>query len=218
MRNVGQVPDLPRTRPRPILGPINESGANGIPFNVPHYPVKFPAVANPMIVTFVLPERQSRSAEDHVGSFGAGFLDGARHIGHWPMGTEQNMDVVRHHHPSEQLVKPPLALRKQQGIDDACGNVRVFQLRGAGIGAVHLTVEGEEALAFREFFYWQVGNLPHVRQRPMESPGQEDWRSFRVPVWQSAAVEAHSNIVVASHNISHWQVGNLPHEGIDNAA
>src|SRR5258707_1659706 len=110
------------------------------------------------------------------------------------------MDVVRHHDPSEELVELPLLPRPHQCVDHTSGDSGILQPRRTRTGAVHLPIEGEESMAFREsrgswgeFF---------LGQRSEESPGQEYRHSFRVPVGQSAAIETHTNTVEANKEIS----------------
>jgi len=152
---VGQVPDLPknvfrRARPGPQFGSLHQSGPHRIRFDVPHDPLKLLTVAHPVIIGFVLPKLQPGSTQDEIGFPRAGVLHCASYFPQRFVGLQQNMHVVRHNHPCEELVQTPFPACDEQRLCDRDGHVRMSQEGWPRIGRVQLPIQQEESSAFRE--------------------------------------------------------------------
>ena len=66
------------------------------------------------------------------------------------VGLQQNMHMVRHHYPCEELIQPPFPARDEQGLRDRSGYLWMFEERGSRTGRVQLPVQQEEPSAFGE--------------------------------------------------------------------
>ena len=151
---MGQVPDLPnyvfrRARPRPQFDPLYQRGPHWIPFDISDDTLKFLAVPHPVVIGFVLPKPQTGSTQDEIGFPRAGVLHCARHLPQWFVGLQQNMYMVRHNHPCEELVQSPFPACDVQRLCDRSGHLRMPQEGWPRIGRVQLSIEQEEPSALR---------------------------------------------------------------------
>jgi hypothetical protein len=73
-----------------------------------------------------LPEGLSRAAQDQVRGSGSGSFDPSRNRGQFAKGFENQMDVIGHNHPGEQIVKPVLVGSMFKGFGNDVGDTWIF--------------------------------------------------------------------------------------------
>jgi hypothetical protein len=207
-KSVGQVSDLPvlkfirGTRPRPFLHALNQPRTHGVSFDVVNDTLKFPVVAHPMVMGFILPKRPSGSAKNDIRLTGARAFYSSGYLVHRFVRLRQNVYVVRHQHPSEEVAKFPMLVSGEQRPDHTGRYLWVYQPGWSRNRPIQFPVEQRKRRAFRG----GNGTDTHVtgaRQSAVKPPGQKDWNTFRLPMRQSTTIEADNETVVIIIDNSH---------------
>ena len=203
---VGQVSDLPeffrRTGPRPLFDTLDQPRAPRVSFDVSGDMLKFPVVAHPMVIRFVLPKRPPAAAKNDVCLPGARAFDGSGYLSQRLVGLQESVNMVRHHNPDEEVAQLPLFLGREHRVDNDSGDARICQPHRTRSRMVQLSVDLCEPLSLRgrRTVRTQVSG---ARQGAVKSPCQKDWHTFRVPMRQSTAIEADTKTVVTGIDNSH---------------
>lgn len=85
-----------------------------------------------MIERFLLPEGLPPSAEDLIREAGAGALDSSRDFPQRLEREDQNVHVVRHDNPGEEVAKLPLVSCHEESFDYGVGDFWISQPRRTG--------------------------------------------------------------------------------------
>jgi hypothetical protein len=204
--DVGQVPDLPSTAPGTKLGGRNKSRLDRFPFNVTGDSPEFGGIPNPVIVRFVLPEAGSPSFQNLIGNTSAAFLHSAGNRRQRGIRLNQNMHMVRHQNPGEQIVQLPDVLATIQSLYDCLCDTIIYEPHRSGRRPVQNPICSNKSLA--------GSSRPHKhpsRQTSVQSPRQENRGPLRLPVWQTALINLHTSLQCAQlRNFSLGRSGTCP--------
>lgn len=199
LKLVGQVSDLPeflrRTGPRPLLHGLNQPSAHRVLFDVACDALKFPIAAHPVVIGFILPERLASVAKNNVGLPGTRALDGSGYLSQRFVRLKNNVHVVGHQNPDEEIAQLPSQLRRKQRVDNNTGDARICHPCRTRSRIVQLSVGRYEPLSFRG------GNtvstqITNTRQQAEKPPCQKDRNTFRVPMRQSTTIETDRTTVL----------------------
>jgi hypothetical protein len=162
------VPHPVSTRPPPFLVRPDQSRPNRIILDILNQPPHLLPRPHPMIKRLILPESRSRPPQDPIRHPPSPPFDPWHSAGDLSHRPKNRMNMIRHNHPRDELIKMPCRLVVKQGIPYDRGNPRVLQphrSRPAG-----------------------------VRNRPRQPPGNED----RLPLWnpmrKMSASEGHCRL------------------------
>ena len=172
--------------PGPVLLSLDQTGSHGIRFDVADDAAALEVVAHPMIERFVLPERLPCPLENLVRAAGRGSFDRPRDQRHAGDRTQQSMDVIRHHHISDQVVSAKDAVAVFQGVGDQSGQPRVAQPLGSVYSTIQEAIDFDEGAAAVFLLSVAVGLAGEGTEQP---PGEEYGNRLRMPVRQFPAVE-----------------------------
>src|ERR1022692_461555 len=115
------------TRPWPVFGARHESGLPRIRLDIPNHRSKFLVSSNPPVKILTLPEGLPFPDCDSVGAHGGSGLQPSPNLGQVLMRLQNNVYVIRHDHPREQIVTVPDAFAKKKCLHKRVTNVRVRQ-------------------------------------------------------------------------------------------
>ena len=141
-----------------------------------------------MIERLVLPERLPGPPQDSVGAPRGRSLQPAHQYRNGNLGKDEQMNMVRHHHPRTELVEASLALSDQNSFSHQIRDVGVLEPQRTDSAPVHgavLSHEGMTSGGARRGIHSQ-------RQCPPEAPSQEHVSVLRMKMRQSSAVVGHA--------------------------
>ena len=205
-RALGQVSDLPkffrRTGPRPLFNALNQPSTHRVSLDVACNALIFAIAAHPVVIGLILPEGLASVAKNEIRLPGTRTFDGSGYLAQRFVRLQQNVHVVGHHYPDEEIAQLPLLPSCEQCVDNNSGDARICQPHRARARQVQFPVERRETFAHgcRNNCRTQI---THARQRAIKPPCQENWDTFRVPMRQSTAIEADGKTVVTRLDNSH---------------
>src|SRR5581483_3918673 len=113
-------------RIRPRLDALNQSRSDRVPLNVADGALKFAIRTYPAIERFILPER-AFTLENCVREMRRVSLEPLRNLRYRHIGTDQQMDMVRHYHPRSEFVKTPITLASSDLIRNGARDTGIGQ-------------------------------------------------------------------------------------------
>ncbi len=204
--DLGQVPDLPCTAPGPKLGRFRKPRLNGIPLNVTRYSAKLGGIPNPVIIGFVLPEAGSPSFQNLVGKPGAAFLHSTCDRRERRMRLDQDMHMIRHQNPGDQVIQLPDVLATIESLHNCFRQPNICKPHRSGRCPVQNPICRRESLPGT--------SRPHkhpFRQTPVQSPRQKNCGPIGVPVRQTTLIDLHTSLQCAQlRNFSLGRSGTCP--------
>ena len=138
--------------PFPIFGPVNESSANRVPFNVVADSLEFDGISDPMVERFVLPKGFAGAAQSGVDVTGGNSLERTRDFSERHERVQQYMDMVGHDDVSVQLVAAKLGAMLD-GILGVIGKLRFREPERTALGRVQSSIEFEKFLSRKIFLF-----------------------------------------------------------------
>lgn len=138
-----------------------------------------------MIERFVLPERQTRAAEDAIGDTRRSPLSPPHDGGHRCLGLQQQMNMIRHDNPGVPIIELLDLLSIMKRPQYHFGDTRISQPHGTTIRSVMGTLHSDAAGVFSSEDVWLDG-----RWRSCEAPSYQDDGLFRIPMRESTSIEA----------------------------
>ena len=140
-----------------------------------------------MIIRLILPKRLSGPTQDLVSSpRRRSFQPSHQHrcCDHW---ENQQVHVVRHHHPSTKIIEMPLASSHQNRVGDRIGNPRVLEPSRSR------SARGQNAILSRESVAWRSvqSSLWLGGKCPPKTPSEEQISTVRMVMRQSSSVFGH---------------------------
>jgi hypothetical protein len=177
-------------RPGPQFGRRHEPRGHGVLLDVSSCSGETLIASDPVIPRFVLPEGLARSTEQPVGGASCGSLKPAHERRNRHGRRDQNVNVVRHHHPRMKLVEQTPVLAISDRIGSKKGDSRICQPSGTGSCPIEFTISRYKSVP-RPRIRYQNFLSGDGRQRSVQPPSEEQRSSFRLEVWQVSSVFWH---------------------------
>src|ERR1051326_8494289 len=170
-----------RTGPSPVLHPVHKTGLHRIAFYVTDHLRQFIPVANPVVVRFILPEGLPGAIQNFIRTFRREVFDRFGNFCHWGRRVHDDVDMVRHNHPSHEFIKLQFRLSESERVNHNLRDPIIAQPGRPEPSGIQLGLVGSECRI-----------VPACsRQRPEKPPGDEKRRTFRLPVGKVSGVIAH---------------------------
>jgi hypothetical protein len=150
-----------------------------IQFDISNDLVPFVQRPHPPIVGFVLPESLTSPAEQPTGLLGRDSLHILSDPRRRSLRINQKIDVIRHHHKSDQVVPSTHSIARLDDSSDAKGNVRLLEPVGTTVGGLQFSVGRDEGATIAAGAY---------RKRAVQPERYEKRCSIRLKVGKVAAV------------------------------
>jgi hypothetical protein len=148
---------------------------------VPDAP-KFDSASHQMIVAFVLPKRQPRTAEHFVDLSCAVALQPTKKFRYVHMGSQKHMNVIRHNHPGMQITARLGAVLYATA--NQPGYFRSFQIDRSVPGSIQQSIHRNKRLSRTQAI---LRKFATNRQTAMQSKSDKQGLADAVDVRQTAA-------------------------------
>jgi len=181
---------LIRTGPRKSLGGGSKTGLDRILFNVCPNPVEFYTGSNQTVKAFLLPERPM-STEEKIGLVSRKSLEGTQPLAGKHMRSDQQMNMIRHHDESMEVVPEQLLFAVPQRRHHHLRNIRPPQKQRSIRARVQQPVDGYKCPARRNESGWREYPIPG--QTAMQPEGDKQRLLNRVPMGQPPFIMPHSS-------------------------
>ena len=173
--------------PREVFWTGYQARGNGITFDVGADLAPFQRIAHPVVKGFILPEVASGEIQQLICVARGCAFDEARESCQWSHRRQQDVNVVGHDRVGSQN-DPLLIVCSVERGNNALSDARVAQPKWADIGAIQGAVEISKSLPRirddRDF-------LEMTWKGALETPGQKDILSRRMPVREITFVVSH---------------------------
>ena len=124
--SVGQPFGLPTcTGPRPRLRRSHQSRTYRVTLNVSSSSINLTRMPQVVVKGLILPEWLTCPAQYQVGCAGRRSLQPPHQDGYRRLRENQQMNVVRHHHPGTKFVEVPPGVSVQDGVGDHFSNLGI---------------------------------------------------------------------------------------------
>lgn len=174
-------------RPRPKLRRLNQPRINRILVDITSNAVQFLPVPYPMVVGFVLPERLAGSSQHSISRTCRRPFQPTHNLRNREPGQHQQVNVVRHDHPSAKFVELLVPLTSDEGSANGKSDLRVLQPNRTVAGLMQGAVGSYERVP-------GIRMSPSAelrRQRSPETPRQEEVIILGVIMWQAPVIFGH---------------------------
>ncbi len=142
-----------------------------------------------MVVALILPKGLAMPPQYLVGAVSSESFQWPEPFRRRNLGSNQDMDVVRHHNERMKLVPSADGSSMLQGPNNQLSDSRVRQKSRAKNRGIQDTVHGRESFTGVRQIIW--GEDPVVRQCTMQSKCNEQGIADKVPVGKAAFVVLH---------------------------
>lgn len=184
------APQSTGTGPRKPLGSGSQAGLHRILFDVGADAIKLGAGSDEMVVAFILPDG-SMSAQEEIGLVSGKSFEGrqpfcCRHV--W---GGQQMNVVRHHYESVQLIPVQFPFAVAQSCHEHRCNFRPPQKQRTSRARVQDAVDSYERLSCGD----ERGRREHAiaGKTAVQSKGDKEWLVDSVPMGQAPFIVPHTS-------------------------
>jgi hypothetical protein len=181
----------PSARPSIVLGAGDQSCSHRISLNVTPDATRFLLTSHPVVIGLSLPERFARASQQPICLAGSVAFQRLQQPARRDLGTDQQMNVVSHNHPSIQMIvaKSDAALNRSS---DQLGDSRLPKIERTVRGSIEIAIYPSKGFAMGDF---SRGWIRGARKTSMQAPGEKQRFAWGIAVRKASATVAHEREV-----------------------
>ena len=189
--NGGFSPRSPRpsTRPPVLLRPRRQSRHHRVVLDVPDHFSHFLPIPHPPVIRLRLPKGFPCSAQEQVRVASGTPFDSPHHFARIHQRPDQQMDMVRHHHPRKHFTETIYFRGVANAPADQFCDIRPSQPHWSGASGVQIAVHPDEGLAGGRRMSGR--RIAALREASVEMPGDKERAVLGMPMWKATLGDFH---------------------------